>query len=149
MKTGLFPGSFDPFTKGHEDIVKQALNLFDKILIGISKNSNKSSFFSLEKRIEKINLLYKKNNRISVLSYEGLTIDFCKKKNINFLIRGIRNEIDFTYEKDIVNSNRKLDNNVETIFFISSPTYSHISSKIVREIIKNNGDISKFVSYSI
>ena len=149
MKTGLFPGSFDPFTKGHEDIVKQSLNLFDKILIGISKNSNKKNFFSLEKRIEKINLLYKKNNRISVLCYEGLTIDFCKGENINFLIRGIRNEIDFTYEKDIANSNRELDNNVETIFFISSPTYSHISSKIVREIIKNNGDISKFVSYSI
>ena len=149
MKTGLFPGSFDPFTKGHEDIVKQSLNLFDKILIGISKNSTKNNFFSLEERIEKINLLYKKNNRISVLCYEGLTIDFCKKENINFLIRGIRNEIDFTYEKDIANSNRELDNNVETIFFISSPTYSHISSKIVREIIKNNGDISKFVSYSI
>ena len=141
MKTGLFPGSFDPFTKGHEDIVKQSLNLFDKIIIGISKNSTKNNFFSLEKRIEKINLLYKKNNRISVNYYEGLTI--------NFLIRGIRNEIDFTYEKDIANANRELDNNIETIFFISSPSYSHISSKIVREIIKNNGDISKFVSYSI
>ena len=149
MKTGLFPGSFDPFTKGHEDIVKQSLNLFDKIIIGISKNSTKNNFFSLEKRIEKINLLYKKNNRISVNYYEGLTIDFCKKENINFLIRGIRNEIDFTYEKDIANSNRELDNNVETVFFISSPTYCHISSKIVREIIKNNGDISKFVYYSI
>ena len=149
MKIGLFPGSFDPFTKGHEDIVKQALNLFDKILIGISKNSTKNNFFSLEKRIEKINLLYKKNNRISVHYYEGLTIDFCKKENINFLIRGIRNEIDFTYEKDIANSNRELDSNVETVFFISSPNYSHISSKIVREIIKNNGDISKFVSYSM
>ena len=76
-------------------------------------------------------------------------IDFCKKENINFLIRGIRNEIDFTYEKDIANANRELDNNIETIFFISSPSYSHISSKIVREIIKNNGDISKFVSYSM
>ncbi|MDC3153556.1 pantetheine-phosphate adenylyltransferase [Bacteroidota bacterium] len=149
MKTGLFPGSFDPFTKGHEDIVKQSLNLFDKIIIAISKNSTKNNFFSLEKRIEKINLLYKKNNRISVNYYEGLTIDFCKKENINFLIRGIRNEIDFTYEKDIANANRELDNNIETIFFISSPSYSHISSKIVREIIKNNGDISKFVSYSI
>ena len=105
MKTGLFPGSFDPFTKGHEDIVKQSLNLFDKIIIGISKNSTKNNFFSLEKRIEKINLLYKKNNRISVHYYEGLTIDFCKKENINFLIRGIRNEIDFTYEKDWESSN--------------------------------------------
>ena len=149
MKIGLFPGSFDPFTKGHEDIVKQALNLFDKILIGISKNSTKNNFFSLEKRIEKINLLYKKNNRVSVHCYEGLTIDFCKKKNVNFLIRGIRNGIDLIYEKDIANSNRELDNNVETVFFISSPIYSHISSKIVREIIKNNGDISKFVSYSM
>ncbi len=149
MKIGLFPGSFDPFTKGHEDIVNQALNLFDKILIGISKNSTKKNFLSIEKRIEKINLLYKKNSKISVHCYRGLTVDFCKKENVNFLIRGIRNEIDFTYEKDISNSNRELYNNVKTVFFISSPNYSHISSKIVREIINNNGDISKFVSYSI
>ena len=145
-KIAVFPGSFDPFTIGHESIVEKALTLFDLIYLAIGKNTNKTNFlYSVEERITRINALYKKNPKISVISYTGLTVDLCKSKKANFIIRGLRNSNDFIYENEISKTNKELDKNINTIYFDTDLYASHISSSIVRDIVKNGGDASKYL----
>ena len=145
-RTALFPGSFDPFTKGHEAIVLKALKVFDEVVIGIGFNSSKSGYFDLNKRIEHIQTIFEGNSNIKVVTYSTLTVDLAKKHHINHIIRGLRDGKDFDYEKSIAMMNSDLDENVDTVFFLTDKEYSAINSTIVREIHKNNGDISKFVS---
>ncbi|MBU78568.1 MAG: pantetheine-phosphate adenylyltransferase [Flavobacteriales bacterium] len=148
MRRALFPGSFDPITKGHEDIIMRGLNLFDEIVIGVGINSEKKYMFSSEKRINFIKKLFMKSNKISVTSYKGLTVDFCKTINANYILRGLRNPGDFEFEKAIAHTNRKLSG-IETIFLLTSVETSFISSGIVREIILNNGDYRSLVPNSV
>lgn len=144
-KIALFPGSFDPFTLGHYSIVQKALPLFDKVVIGIGENSTKSYLFSLEKRIDFIKKSFSSNNKVEVCTYSNLTIDYCKKIGANFILRGLRNSQDFIFEQNIAQMNHKLAPEIETIFLVTDPEYSPISSTIIREIYRNNGDISSFV----
>ena len=148
MRRALFPGSFDPITKGHEDIIIRGLNLFDEIVIGVGINSEKKYMFSSEKRINFIKELFVKSNKISVTSYQGLTVNFCKTINANYILRGLRNPGDFEFEKAIAHTNRKLSG-IETIFLLTSVETSFISSGIVREIILNNGDYRSLVPNSV
>jgi pantetheine-phosphate adenylyltransferase len=144
-RIGVFPGSFDPFTKGHVDIVQRAVPLFDEIIVAIGVNSNKKSMFSLESRIAHIEAIFETEPKVSVEAYQGLTTIFCEEKKARYLIRGIRNAIDSEYEKSIAQMNKDLTG-IETVFLMTSPEYSAINSSIVREIKKNNGDISSFVT---
>ena len=149
-RIAVFPGSFDPITKGHESIVKRALPLFDKVIIAIGVNSEKKdSFFSLEKRISWIKQVFKDEPSVELYEYTGLTVDFCKKMNANFILRGLRTSADFEFERAIAQTNRFLKPDIETLFLLTTPEHSHITSSIVREIIKNNGDASIFVPDSI
>ena len=148
-KIAVFPGSFSPFTLGHKSVVDMALPLFDKIIVAIGNNPNKNDFFSIEERKKWISEIYKNNSNIEVCFFEGLTINFCKKFNAKYIIRGVRNSHDFDYEKNIAQSNKKLNSKIETLFFITPPEISHISSTIVRDIIKNGGDVSQFIPSEI
>ena len=148
-KTAIFPGSFSPFTIGHQSIVDRALPLFDKIIISIGINSEKKQYFSIEKRLQWIKDVYANNAKIEVKFYEGLTVDFCKKENANYILRGLRDSHDFKFEKGIAQMNKDLNKEVETIFIITPPEISHISSSIIRDIIKNGGDVSKFIPKEI
>ena len=148
-KTAIFPGSFAPFTIGHQSIVDRALPLFDKIIIAIGINGEKNQYFSIEERMSWIELVYKNSPNIEVKRYEGLTVDFCKKENANYILRGLRDSHDFKFEKNIAQMNKELNNKVETIFIITPPEISHISSSIIRDIIKNGGDVSKFLPKEI
>jgi len=145
MKIAVFPGSFDPITNGHIDLVHRFVPLFDKIIVAVGVNSAKKGLFSLEQRLSWLEEVFKDYPSISVGSFEGLTVNFCKQEKAEYLIRGLRNASDFDYEKTISQLNNIIGDNVETLFFISKPEYSHISSTIVREIIKGKGDISTFV----
>ncbi len=145
MKIALFPGSFDPITKGHQAIIERALPLFDKIVIGIGENSAKKYLFSIEQRINWIKTTFKNNPKITVQSYHGLTINYCKKIGANYLIRGLRNMADYNYESTIAQMNFEMDKTIETIFLQTSPSLSAINSTIVRDIIMNKGNASKFV----
>ena len=149
IKTALFPGSFDPFTKGHEDIVLRSLQLFDEIVIAIGHNSNKKRYFDVELMVECIQSAFKDNDRIKVELYDELTADLAHKFNARFLIRGLRNTTDFEYENSISQVNRYLNEGLETVFLITSPEYAHISSTIIREVHKYDGDISPFIPYEI
>ena len=148
-KIAIFPGSFAPFTLGHQSIVDRALPLFDKIIISIGKNSEKIQYFSIEERLEWIIAVYGKNPKVEVKRYEGLTVDFCKKENASYILRGLRDSHDFKFEKDIAQINKELSNRIETIFIITSNELSHISSSIIRDIIKNGGDVKKFIPKEI
>lgn len=148
MKKAVFPGSFDPLTLGHVDIINRALPLFDKIVIAIGTNSAKKYMFPLEERISFIEKTFKTNPKISVTSYQGLTIDFCKKNDINFILRGLRNPADFEFEKAIAHTNRKLSK-IETIFLLTSANTSYISSSIVRDILRHHGDVSALVPNAV
>ncbi|MFT4659809.1 MAG: pantetheine-phosphate adenylyltransferase [Patiriisocius sp.] len=145
MKTAVFPGSFDPFTKGHEDVVRRGLEIFDHIIIAIGVNTSKKHFFSLEDRIAMINDIFKDEDRISVESFSKLTVDYCKEKSAPFILRGLRDSADFNYERNISQVNQAMWPDVETIFLITTPKYAAISSTILREILRNKGDISKFI----
>ena len=145
MKIAVFPGSFDPITNGHIDLVRRFAPLFDKIIVAVGVNSAKKGLFSLEQRLEWLEEVFKDDEGIEVGSFEGLTVNYCKKEKAQYLVRGLRNASDFDYEKTISQLNNIIGDNVETLFFISKPEYSHISSTIVREIIKGKGDISTFV----
>lgn len=145
MKIALFPGSFDPVTKAHVDILKRSLPLFDKVVIGIGLNSTKAAYLSLEKRKEILRAVFANEPKVEVQTYEGLTVDFCKKINAHYMIRGIRTVSDFEYEKAIAQMNHALAPDVESIFIVSKPGYSSISSTIVRDIMRNNGDVSQFI----
>lgn len=145
-KMAVYPGSFDPFTKGHENIVNKALDLFDEIIIGIGVNTTKSTLFTLEKRIEHIKSLYPNQDRLKVISYSGLTSDFCKQHHSKYIIRGLRNGKDFDYETPISQTNKILAPDIETIYLTSDLEYSYIQSTIIREIHKSGGIIDTFVT---
>ena len=144
MKTAIFPGSFDPITLGHKDIIEKSLNIFDSVIIGIGQNSEKKYMFSAERRKQFVEEAFKSINNIEVKIYNELTIDFCKKNNADFIVRGLRNVSDFEFEKNIALTNRKLSG-IETVFLLTSAKNSFISSGIVRDLIKNNGDYSLFI----
>jgi pantetheine-phosphate adenylyltransferase len=141
----LFPGTFDPVTLGHTDIIYRAKPLFDKIIIGVGKNSVKSPMFSAEQRLQWFEEIFKNENHIEAAIYEGLTVNFCKKINAKFILRGIRYVSDFEYEKTIADANRTLDASIETIFLTGEPKYTSVASTIVRDIIRNGGDASPFL----
>ncbi len=147
MKIAVFPGSFDPITKGHEDVINRALPLFDKIIIAIGLHHEKNGFFPIEDRISFINQCFQ-NPKIDVHTYSGLTGNFCIENNAKFILRGIRNGIDFEYEKDMAQNNKKIFQ-IDTLFFISTPELSFISSTIVRDLLKHNGDISSLVPHQV
>jgi pantetheine-phosphate adenylyltransferase len=146
MKKGLFPGSFDPFTKGHEAIVLKALNIFDEIYIGIGINSNKNYLFDTEKRIIHIKELFKKYPNVQVGTYQKLTVDYCKEIDASHIIRGLRNSSDFEYEKTIAHMNTAISG-IETVFFLSDEKHSALNSSIIREMYNNEADISPFVTF--
>lgn len=145
MKIAVFPGSFDPITVGHIDIVERALPLFDKIIVAVGVNSQKASVFSLETRLKWLKKVFASTPKVEVGSFEGLTVHFCAQEDARFLIRGLRNASDFDYEKTISQLNTIIGDDIETVFLMSRPEYSHISSTIVREIIRGRGDVSPFV----
>lgn len=146
-KTALFPGSFDPFTKGHESVISKALPLFDEIIIGVGFNSTKQPFYKLESRLEHIREIYADEPKISVQTFQKLTVDFSKEIGAEYILRGLRDTKDFEYEKAIAQMNLKLAG-VETVFFMTDPEVSAISATIVREISKNGGVIEQFVTKS-
>ena len=143
MRVGVFPGSFDPFTKGHESVVYTALNFFDEVVIAIGVNSKKTTLFSLDKRKKHIESLFEE--RVSVLDYKGLTVDLCKRFESPVIVRGLRDAKDFEYEKSIAFMNRDLAG-IETLFLLTDIQFSHINSSIIREVYVNGGDISSFVT---
>lgn len=144
-RIAVFPGSFDPFTLGHLSIVQKALPLFDEIVVGIGENSDKKYFFPLEDRKKFIRFSFRENARVSVESYRGLTVDFCREKQARFILRGLRNPADFDFERNIAQMNHALMPELETIFIVTDPDLSAISSTIVREIIRHGGDAHAFV----
>ncbi len=144
-RLAIFPGSFDPFTIGHQDIVNRALPLFDKIIIAIGYNSDKKGFFSIDKRKTWIEQSFMGNDKIEVKTYEGLTVDFCHKVGANFLLRGLRTSSDFEYERAIAQMNKKIYSDIESIFILTAPEYTPISSTIVRDIIRHGADASEFL----
>ncbi len=141
----LFPGTFDPVTLGHVDIINRAIPLFDKIYVGIGINSSKSPMFSAEQRMEWFKEIYKQEPKVESVIYDGLTVKYCKIIQANFILRGIRYVSDFEYEKTIADANRTLDKNIETIFLTGEPKYTSVASTIVRDIIRNGGDASPFL----
>ena len=144
-RIAIFPGSFDPFTVGHESIVNRAIPLFDKIIIMIGYNSNKLSFFPLEKRAKWINEVFKNEPRVEVETHEGLTVDFCKKVNASYILRGLRTSADFEYERAIAQINKKMLPKIESVFLLTMPEHTPINSTIVRDIILHGGDASMFL----
>lgn len=145
MKRAVFPGSFDPFTKGHDYLVRRAMELFDEIIIAVGTNTSKQSMFSLEERLSMVNELYKGNTNVKVQALEGLTVDFCKVHGCHFILRGLRDGKDFDYESSIAQMNSMMFPEVETIFLLTAPELSAISSTILREILRNKGDVSAFL----
>lgn len=148
MKKAIFPGSFDPITLGHLDIVNRGVTLFDEVIIAIGENSSKENMFSLEERKQFIENTFKNNPKVNVVSYHGLTTEFCKEIGVDFILRGLRNPADFEFEKAIAHTNRELSK-VETVFLLTSTQTSFISSSIVREIIRLKGDYKKLVPNSV
>ena len=148
MKRAMFPGSFDPITIGHCEIIEKACEIFDELIVSVGNNSDKDYKFSLDQRLKFISDKFKNNSKVYVEKYEGLTVDFCKSKNIKHIVRGLRNPADFEFEKKIALFNNSLEN-VETIFFLTSPNNAFISSSMVREIMDNGGDFKKFVPDSV
>ena len=148
MKKAVFPGSFDPITIGHVDIVKRAIKVFDEIIIAVGDNTDKKYMFPKEKRVEFVKQTFNSYNNIKVESYDGLIVDFCKKNNTEFMIRGLRNPADFEFEKSIALTNREMTD-IETIFFLTSPDNSFVSSSIVRDLIRNSGDYKLFIPKGI
>lgn len=148
-RIAVFPGSFDPITRGHEDIVSRAKNLFDEVVVAIGQNSSKQSMFSLEQRKKWIEHTFKKSENVRVETYSGLTINFCQAIGSRYLLRGIRNTNDFEFERSIAQMNRGLNPEVETVLLFTSPELSAINSTIVRDIVKNEGDVSQFLPQGI
>jgi len=145
QRIALFPGTFDPITLGHTDIINRALPLFDKLYIGIGRNANKQPMFSEEQRMNWIKTIYENNDKVEVVVYEGLTVDFCKKIGAKFILRGIRYVNDFEYEKAIADMNRSIADNIETVFLTCLPQYTSVASTLVRDVLKYGGDVSKFL----
>ncbi len=141
----LFPGTFDPITLGHVDVVERAVGMFDKLVIGIGSNASKQPMFSIEQRIGWMKEIFRNEPRIEVAGYEGLTVDYCKTIGAHFILRGIRYISDFEYEKAIADMNRMLAPDIETVFLTCSPAYSTISSTLVRDVIRNGGNAAMFM----
>ena len=141
----LFPGTFDPITIGHLDIINRSLSLFDKLIIGIGRNANKAPMFTEEQRQAWIREIYKDNPKVDVVVYEGLTVKCCQSVKANFILRGIRYVNDFEYEKAIADMNRSLDNNIESVFLTCLPQYTSVASTLVRDVIRNGGDVTQFL----
>lgn len=148
-KIAIFPGSFDPITKGHEDIIKRALPLFDKVIVAIGINANKKYMFPLEDRMKWIDDTFDFEDRIVVDHYEGLTVNYCRKISAGHIIRGVRNSEDFQFESSIAQMNKELAPEVDTVFFVTAPELSAYSSTIVRDIFRNGGDVTKFIPNSV
>ncbi|HEY9044849.1 MAG TPA: pantetheine-phosphate adenylyltransferase [Ohtaekwangia sp.] len=149
-RIALFPGSFDPFTKGHEDIVLRGLNIFDEIIVAIGYNSQKSNrYFAIDMMIERIQTAFEKYPNIKVMTYSELTAEFARKHGAQFLLRGLRNTTDFEYENSISQVNRKLYGDLESVFLITTPQLAWISSSIIREVHKYGGDVSEFLPYKL
>ena len=148
MKRAIFPGSFDPLTLGHYDIIERGAKLFDEVIIAIGVNADKKYMFTLEQRKKFIEEAFADNNRVKVVTYKGLTVDFCKEINVDFILRGLRNPADFEFEKAIAHTNRDLAP-IETVFLLTSAKTSYIYSSIVRDVIRNNGDYTKLVPKSV
>ncbi len=144
-KIAVFPGSFDPITNGHLDLVNRALPLFEKIIVAVGINQQKSALLPLETRLQWLEQVFSDQPRVEIASFEGLTVNFCRQVDAHYLIRGLRNASDFDYEKTISQLNTIIGKDLETVFLISKPEFSHISSTIVREIIRGKGDVSAFV----
>tara|TARA_B100000768_G_C11091559_1_gene295182 strand:- start:227 stop:697 length:471 start_codon:yes stop_codon:yes gene_type:complete len=148
MKRAIFPGSFDPITSGHHDVIMRGVTLFDELIIAIGINSDKKYMFSLEERKKFIEDSFKGNSKVKVITYKGLTVNFCQKNNIDFILRGLRNPADFEFEKAIAHTNRDLAP-IETVFLLTAANTSYISSSIVRDVIRNNGDYTKLVPETV
>jgi len=148
MKKAIFPGSFDPITLGHYDIIKRGISLFDQVIIAIGTNASKKYMFSIEDRKRFIEEAFKGEPKVRIIAYQGLTIDLCKKLNVNFILRGLRNPADFEFEKAIAHTNRKLSK-IETVFLLTASKTSFISSSIVRDVIRNGGDYKQLVPKSV
>jgi pantetheine-phosphate adenylyltransferase len=148
-KTAVFPGSFDPITIGHESIIRRACLIFDEVIVAIGENPDKKNYFNIELRLEWINKVFADEPKVSVVKYSGLTVDFCRKINARFILRGLRTSADFEFERSIGQVNKKLYPEIETIFLLTAPEHTSINSSIVREIHRNGGDVSQFVPKGI
>jgi len=148
-RIAVFPGSFDPVTKGHESLVLRAIPLFDKIIIGIGDNSSKSAYFPLEKRMAWLKTVFTNYPSVEVVSFSGLTVEFCKKNDARFILRGLRTSADFEFERSIGQMNKFMHKEIDTIFMLTEPLYTPVSSSIVRDIHRNGGNISRFIPDSI
>lgn len=148
-KLACFPGSFDPFTLGHLDVVEQALDVFDKVVIAIGKSSAKTSLFTFDERMESIQSLFPSNDRVDVQAFQGLAVDFAQSIGACALIRGLRNESDFAYEMPMAMTNRSLNSRLKTVFFLTKTDFAYISSSLVKEVFTNHGDVSGFVPQEI
>src|SRR5579863_12663 len=145
MRIALFPGTFDPITIGHLDIIHRSLPLFDKLVIGIGRNANKAPMFSEEQRLQWIREIYKNNPKVDAVVYDGLTVNCCQQVGANFILRGIRYVNDFEYEKAIADMNRSLDKNIETVFLTCLPLYTSVASTLVRDVLRNGGAAEQFL----
>jgi pantetheine-phosphate adenylyltransferase len=148
-RTAVFPGSFDPFTVGHEALVRRALPLFEKVIIAVGENAEKRNLFSIEMRIKMISKVFEEENKVEVTRFSGLTVDFCRRHNAGFIVRGLRTSADFEYERALGQMNRKMAPEVDTIFLLTSTEHTPVNSTIVRDIIKHGGDASPFVPAAI
>jgi pantetheine-phosphate adenylyltransferase len=148
-RVAVFPGTFDPFTIGHESIVRRALSIFDEIIIAIGSNAQKDGFFTLENRIRMISFVFRGENRIRVMSYEGLTVDFCREVNAGFILRGIRTAADFEYERGISQMNKLMAPDIESIMLLTTPEHTPVNSTIVRDIIRHGGDAGRFLPQGV
>jgi pantetheine-phosphate adenylyltransferase len=148
-RTALFPGSFDPFTIGHESILTRAAYLFDEIIIGIGFNYEKKGFFSIEKRVEIIKKVCNNFDNVGVDTYSALTVQYCDKKNIHYIVRGLRTAADFEFERAVAQMNRKLKHDIETVFLLTEPDHTPVSSSVVREILRYGGNVDQFIPKSV
>jgi len=144
-RIAVFPGSFDPVTKGHESIIRRSVGLFDKLIIALGENSQKQSYFTLDQRLEWLNQLFRKEAAIEVAHYHGMTIDFCRDRGAKYILRGLRTSADFEFERGIGQMNKLMLPDIETVFLLCEPEYASLSSSIVRDILRNGGDVSRFI----
>ena len=149
IKIAVFPGSFDPITRGHESIIRRALPVFDEIIIALGENPEKKSYFPLANRLKWLGMVFGDEAKVRIVKYSGLTVDFCMRMNAGYILRGLRTSADFEFERTIGLMNKAISPGIETVFFLSAPEYAALSSSVVRDILRNGGDVSKFVPEKI